>query len=316
VGLTKQPTQVKFSDIRTRIPLATSSIPTPCLPAEMIDDEINLSRIGYTQQLKRRFTLWSMLAFSSCLLGTWEGISLTLISALQSGGPSSLMYGFLLAWIGTLSNAASLAEISSIYPTAGGQYHWTYCLGPPSIRVFTSYIVGWVGCGGLIAAGASIAFIIGVQIQGLIILCNPDFEPHAWIVVLIFWGVSLFGGFMNVFAVRILTPFNYVSGTLREWRVHVDFLLAVGLHVLGFMALFMALLAVAPKNSSRFVWETFLNTTGWPNDGIAWLLGMLTSSYAMTGYDLAAHLRFGYNFRSIYLIIARRFKMPPAMFPG
>ena len=116
----------------------------------MIEDDLNLARLGHTQQLKRRFNIWSMLAFSSCLLGTWEGLSLTLISALQSGGPASLMYGLLLAWLGTLANAASLAEISSIYPTAGGQYHWTYCLTPPFARRFTSYIVGWIGCSGLV----------------------------------------------------------------------------------------------------------------------------------------------------------------------
>jgi choline transport protein len=175
-------------------------------------DEANLARIGYTQKLKRRFTFWSMFAFSSCLLGTWEGLSLTLISALQSGGPASLMYGFLLAWLGTLSNVASLAEISSIYPTAGGQYHWTYRLSPPSIRVFTSYIVGWIGFSGLTAASASIAFITGVQVQGLIILCH-DFEPRAWIVVIVFWGVVLLAGSINIFAVRLLPLFNFGSCT-------------------------------------------------------------------------------------------------------
>jgi choline transport protein len=178
-----------------------------------IQDEVDLARIGYTQQLKRRFTIWSMLAFSSCLLGTWEGLSFTLISALQSGGPASLMYGLLLAWVGTLSNAASLAEISSIYPTAGGQYHWAYCLSPPSIRVFASYIVGWIGCSGLVAAGASVAFIAGVQVQGLIILCHPEIEPRAWIVVVVFWGVILFSGLMNVFAVRLLPLFTLGSCT-------------------------------------------------------------------------------------------------------
>jgi len=176
-------------------------------------DEVNLARIGYTQQLQRRFTFWSMFAFSSCLLGTWEGISLTLISALQSGGPASLMYGFLLAWLGTLSNVASLAEISSIYPTAGGQYHWTYHLSPPSIRTFTSYIVGWIGFTGLTAAGASVAFITGVQVQGLIILCHPDFEPRAWIVVVAFWVVVLLAGLINIFGVRLLPLFNIGSRT-------------------------------------------------------------------------------------------------------
>ena len=146
----------------------------------MIEDDLNLARLGHTQQLKRRFNIWSMLAFSSCLLGTWEGLSLTLISALQSGGPASLMYGLLLAWLGTLANAASLAEISSIYPTAGGQYHWTYCLSPPFVHRFTSYIVGWISCSGLVATSTSVAFISGLQVQGLIILCHLDFKPRIY----------------------------------------------------------------------------------------------------------------------------------------
>ena len=88
---------------------------------------------------------------------------------------------------------------------------------------------------------------------------------------------------------------------------------AVVVHVLAFTATFIALLAVAPKNNIAFVWATFLNTTGWPNDGVAWLLGMLTSCYAMIGYDLAAHLRFCLDLPG--LTIARRFGARPATFP-
>jgi choline transport protein len=70
------------------------------------------------------------------------------------------------------------------------------------------------------------------------------------------------------------------------------------MHVFGFIAIFVALLAVGPKNDAKFVWATFVNSTGWANDGVAWLLGMLTSCYAMIGYDLAAHLRYLYYQRS------------------
>ena len=57
----------------------------------------------------------------------------------------------------------------------------------------------------------------------------------------------------------------------------------VVVHVFGFTAIFIALLAVASKNDAKFVWATFQNSTGWPNDSIAWLLGMLTSCYVMIG---------------------------------
>ena len=67
--------------------------------------------------------------------------------------------------------------------------------------------------------------------------------------------------------------------------------MVVTIHIVGFLALFISLLAVAPKNSAAFVWATFENNSGWPNDGLAWLLGMLTSCYVFIGYDCAAHMR-------------------------
>lgn len=59
------------------------------------------------------------------------------------------------------------------------------------------------------------------------------------------------------------------------------------------VTLTVVLLAVAghdrPLNSGRFVFATFTNETGWP-DGIAWILGLLQTSYSLVGADGAAHL--------------------------
>jgi choline transport protein len=41
--------------------------------------------------------------------------------------------------------------------------------------------------------------------------------------------------------------------------------------------------------SPSFVFTKFVNHTGWPN-GIAWSLGLLQGSLALTGYDAVAHM--------------------------
>ena len=111
-------------------------------------DEIQLARVGHKQQLVRRFSLWTIVALCLCLLATWEAVSATLVSSLVSGGPVTVIWGFLIGWIFALMQALSLAEISSIYPTSGGQYHWTACLSPPSISKSARLDsgLGFVGC--------------------------------------------------------------------------------------------------------------------------------------------------------------------------
>ncbi len=61
---------------------------------------------------------------------------------LQDGGPAGLVYGFLFCWAGYTAVVASLAELVSVVPTAGGQYHWTFELAPPKYRKFVSYVTG------------------------------------------------------------------------------------------------------------------------------------------------------------------------------
>ena len=75
-----------------------------------------------------------------------ERLGLKIISIfnvwLQDGGPARLVYGFLFCWAGYTAVVASLAELVSVVPTAGGQYHWTFELAPPKYRKFVSYITG------------------------------------------------------------------------------------------------------------------------------------------------------------------------------
>lgn len=101
-----------------------------------LTDEQRLAQLGHQQELRRTFSLPALLSLCICLMATWEATSTVIATALQSGGPPCLIYNLqvlrslsqsvakteysILSLICSLCIAASLAEIASIYPTAGG----------------------------------------------------------------------------------------------------------------------------------------------------------------------------------------------------
>jgi amino acid transporter len=47
---------------------------------------------------------------------------------------------------------------------------------------------------------------------------------------------------------------------------------------------------MSPKNNSDFVFFQVTNSSGWTNDGVSWLVGLLSAVYPLLGYDAACHL--------------------------
>jgi amino acid transporter len=59
-----------------------------------------------------------------------------------NGGPRSLVWGAIAVIIGSLAQAYSMAELGSILPIAGAQYHWTHIMAPESSRRFITWMQG------------------------------------------------------------------------------------------------------------------------------------------------------------------------------
>lgn len=120
-----------------------SAIPSRSNIGSIDQDEATMAEIGKVQQFKRSFGFWTTLAFTASLMCTWEAVFFANLTAMVNGGPPTLVYGFIYAVFGALSTAASLAEMASMYPTSGGQYHWCAMLAPEKQKVFLSWFVGW-----------------------------------------------------------------------------------------------------------------------------------------------------------------------------
>lgn len=85
-------------------------------------DAARLAEMGYSQDLKRKFSVWSLIAVSFSLTNSWFGVSAAMITGINSGGPVLLVYGLIITGIMSVAVAISLSELASAYPNSGGQY--------------------------------------------------------------------------------------------------------------------------------------------------------------------------------------------------
>ncbi|KAJ5219904.1 hypothetical protein N7468_009108 [Penicillium chermesinum] len=240
------------------------------------DDDVQLAQIGHKQELKRHFSLVSMLGLAFAILNSWTALSTSLSLSLPSGGSTSVVWGLLTAGICNLCMSASLAEFLSAYPTAGGQYHWVAVISWRKSMPILSWITGWVNCAGWVALVATGGLLGSQLVLAVISLMHPTFESHPWQQFLIYIAYNIVAFLINALLNRILPYFNKAAFI---WSLA------------GFTIICITTLACASPNynSGDFVFREFLNRTGWP-DGIAWLLGLLQGGLGVTGFDGVAHM--------------------------
>ncbi|KAF5020460.1 hypothetical protein F66182_7539 [Fusarium sp. NRRL 66182] len=258
------------------------------------EDALRLAQLGHAQELRRQYSLFSLCALCVCLMATWEALSTVVATALLSGGAPCLFYNLVLSAVCSLCIASSLGEIASIYPTAGGQYHWVAALTPSSIRSFASFVTGWISIGGQVVLTSSAAFAAGLQTQSLIIVNDGSYAPQRWQGMLFYWAVLVYSLVLNIWGHKLLPTTNTVSGRcfrpVQLVHVFANHLCTGIIHVVGFVTILIVLGVMAPKNSASFVFTEFTNYSGWGNDGVSWLVGLLSAVYPFLGYDAACHL--------------------------
>src|SRR6516162_8964828 len=93
------------------------------------EDMRDLHRLGYAQQLFREMGGFSNFAISFSIISVLTGAILLFGFGLRFAGPLANSIGWPLVSLFVLIVAASMAELASAYPTAGGLYFWAYRLG-------------------------------------------------------------------------------------------------------------------------------------------------------------------------------------------
>jgi hypothetical protein len=101
---------------------------------EGIVEQIQLKGLSLQGDVGRQMTKLETISASWVICDSWAGIAGTISLAIAQGGPVTLVYGPILILILVGCCALTLAELASVYPTAGGQYHWTSILAPKSMN--------------------------------------------------------------------------------------------------------------------------------------------------------------------------------------
>ncbi|CCT69399.1 related to HNM1-Choline permease [Fusarium fujikuroi IMI 58289] len=214
-----------------------------------------------------------IIAIAFNIPNSWVAIAASLSTALAAGSTVSLIYGTFVSCVFYACAAVTLAELASVYPTAGGQYHFTSILAPERYNRQFSYICGMISTLSWTINAASVA-LIGSQL----LVCFPQFlngyEPERWHLFLIYQGLNLFSLFYNLFLLK-----------RTNWIHDCAFVLTLS----TFFVTCITCLARSKKQSSDWVWTNFETMTGW-NDGVAFMTSLVTPCYMYGGLDAALHL--------------------------
>ena len=107
-----------------------------------MNDQRDMQRMGKKQEFRRNFRFLTTVGFTSCVMGVWEILMTSNTQALLAGGSAGLFWSLVWSYTGQFFIILSLAEMASMAPTAGGQYHWVSELAPESCQRILSFLSG------------------------------------------------------------------------------------------------------------------------------------------------------------------------------
>src|SRR5215469_8236685 len=115
-------------------------------------DAATLKRLGYAQELQRGLGAFSNFALSLSIICILAGGVTSFHLGLCSVGGASIGLGWPLAGLFALAVAATMGQLASTFPTAGGLYHWSAILGGRG----WGWATAWFNLAGLITVLAAI----------------------------------------------------------------------------------------------------------------------------------------------------------------
>jgi choline transport protein len=226
------------------------------------EDEREMSRMGKTQELRvwynyhrrgsgkvlanssqRNFKFIGIVGFVSILQSTWENTLLASYFGLFNGGTAGVIYSMIAVWLFMMFMIASMGELASMAPTAGGQYHFISEFAPRPMQKPLSYIVGWLCCLGWVSGVPACGLQLAGIVQEMVKLTYPDADyDTAWQVTLtVFLFIILTVGFNMYFAQHL---------PLAEGVV-------LFLHVFGFFAFLLTFWIMADHAPAKDVFTNF-----------------------------------------------------------
>ncbi|EEQ36975.1 hypothetical protein CLUG_01098 [Clavispora lusitaniae ATCC 42720] len=272
--------QVVIDDLRIQSVLSNQSVVLN-IDHEVDSDEAMILALGYKQEFKREFSMFSIFAVSFSVLGLLPSVASTFDYQQLVVGASPLPW--LFAMIGVTAVAYSMAEVASAFPTSAGTPYAVSQLAPKKVAPFLTWLTcfsNWMcqitGAPSVNYTGAWLMYSLGSY--------NTGFVPTNGQVYGLATAIMFSHAIISSLPTRFLAHFNNAGTT-----VNMVFLVIVFIVIFAGNDRVNMYDGKIPKfNSNSKAWS-FTNQTEFPL-GVAVVCSFLGVIWAMSGYDSPFHL--------------------------
>ncbi|KAG0141657.1 hypothetical protein CROQUDRAFT_673994 [Cronartium quercuum f. sp. fusiforme G11] len=245
-----------------------------------------LESLGYQQEFRRDFGLWSTFCVSFTVLGLLPSFASTMNVGLAYAGTAGMIWGWLIAMVPIQCVAASMAELCSAMPTSGGLYYASAVLAPEGYGPIASWLTGWTNWVSQMTNSPSINYSLASMILALVTLLKPTYESKPWQIFLLTSLLTLLQSFISAMSTRTVARFNAYGSVFN---------------VASLITVLVIILTKSERrdvetgvslgrfSSTKKVWGEIHNGTEFP-DGIAIMMSFVSVIWTMSGYDSAMHI--------------------------
>ncbi|KAL3427905.1 amino acid permease [Phlyctema vagabunda] len=238
-------------------------------------DPDSLTALGYTPELRRNRSLFTLLFQSLAIAAIPYGEGGPLISAIYGGGQLSIFVGWLLVLVLDECVALSLSELASKYPTSAGPYYWSFQVAH-KYKTILSFITGWVWLIGNWTITLSVNFGFASLISATVAIYHPDFAPTDWQVLLIFYAICLISFVVCAFGNRFLPMVDTICAA---WTALSILIILVALSVE----------AKAGRHSASYTLGHYdTSFSGW--GGFTFFIGLLPAAYTFSAIGMISSM--------------------------
>ncbi|KAI9008443.1 amino acid/polyamine transporter I [Phycomyces nitens] len=239
-------------------------------------DAQRLQEFGYKQEFKREISMIVLAGFGFSTMAVLPNWLVGFGASLVAGGPSSLWWTWITVSPFVMCIGLSMAEVISAYPLAGGIYSWCYMLSNEEWGPFTSWVSGYVNLSGMLATSMTLAWSCADFVFEIANIHSGVEISSQGAHVGLYCAMLIAGAFYSYLGLKCS---SYLNVFMMYWVLF------------GTLIVIITIPAMAPTHTSgKWVFTEFINRTGYDNDGMAFLLGLLQAGWCMIGYGAGAQI--------------------------
>jgi amino acid transporter len=261
-------------------------------------DTKDLHKLGYAQELYRSMGGFSNFAISFSIISILTGAVILYDYGLAWAGTAAVLIGWPLVTVFVLLIAASMGEIASAYPTAGGLYYWASRMKGKNWGWWTA----WLNLIGQFAIVAGINYAAAGFLNATIIdkitggtFNTVEIIPNVLNGQLVTMGVlMLIQLAMNIAGISLVSMLNQVS---VWWHIVIVAAVVILIFITGKPdESELTLFAVQPLDTAGS-WNNNLGFANFQYGAaatypifLAFFFSLLQANWTYTGYDASAHV--------------------------